>query len=657
MNSERRQVEDMETELLRRRIDLCRSSTMRGLSATPISAPMIAFAIRQYTSTPALISWVVLVMLSGFVSLAMTYWHRQLFGNSIRAFGLSSAMVGISWGLLPFMVRPADPIAQSLLIIVVVSVGAVGATVSGPNPMSFHAVALPLFGLTAYYLMNIGDSQLNSLTPLILPVYGVFAIVHREAHKGILKALVASLRNEHLVDELEHERSRIEATNGALTAANAQLTHRTAHDPLTGLLNRVGLAERLTTINSTAAPGVGVAVMFLDLDGFKLVNDSLGHEFGDRLLAEVAKRCLESGEHSAFARLGGDEFCAVLFPVATSEEARKAAESLRSAFDHPFMIDDREVGVTSSIGVAIGYGETAVEDLRRSADLALYRAKANGRNQVALFDEQMQVTMSRVASQGSEMRRAFQDGRIVPWYQPQIDLKTGSIVGAEALARWIDGDEVRDAGEFMRTAHDVGLELSISDRIMHNVLRDRGLQHQAGLDITFRYWVNVTPQQLCDQAHFDVFLTLIERFNAPGCGLGIEVTENDLIRDLRQASYSLESARAHGVAIALDDFGTGHSSLSLLQTLPLDAVKIDRSFVRDLEVDARDRALARTIVSLAHELGLNVTAEGVENGKQADILREMGCDSAQGFLYSKAVPEDHLHTMSLAHSSPLLRAN
>jgi diguanylate cyclase (GGDEF)-like protein len=651
MKDVRRHIDGMETELLRRRVDLCRDSALRGLSATPISAPMIAIVIRRYTSSPALTTWVILVMVSGFISLALTYWHRALFGNSISAFGLSSIIVGVSWGLLPWIVRPHDPIVRSFLIIIVVSVGAVGATVSAPNPMSFHAVALPLFVLTAVYLMKFADPRLNSLTPLILPVYGVFAVVHREAHKGILKALVTSLRNELLVDELEHERSRIEATNGALTAANAQLTHRTAHDPLTGLLNRVGLAERLTAINRSAAPGRGVAVMFLDLDGFKLVNDSLGHEFGDRLLAAVGHRCVTSGGHTAFARLGGDEFCAVFFPVATLEEARWAAEGLRSSFDRAFIIDEREVVVTSSIGVAIGYGDTEVEDLRRSADLALYRAKATGRNRVAFFDEQMQVTMSTIASQGTELRRAFQDRRIVAWYQPQVDLKTGVIVGAEALARWLDGELTRTAGEFMPIAQEVGLDLPISDRIVHNVLRDRGRQHGVGLDATFRYWMNVTPQQLSDKAHLDAFLATLRRFETPGGGLGVEVTENDLIRDIKQATYALETLRDHGVAIALDDFGTGHSSLSLLQTLPLDAVKIDRSFVEDLEVDARDRALVRTIVSLAHELGMTVTAEGVENGKQAEILRDMGCDAAQGFLYSRAVPEAHLHALSLARSS------
>ncbi len=650
MNRVRRPADDMETELLRRRVDLCRVSTLRGLSATPICAPLIAFVIRRYAANSGLTTWLVLAMVSGCISLALTFWHRQLFGDSIRAFGIAAAMVGVSWGLLPWIVRPADPIAQALLLVVVMSVGAVGATVSAPNPTSFHAVALPLFALTGFYLANISDPRLNTLTPMILPVYGVFTAVHREAHKGILTALVASLRNEHLADELEREQSRIEATNAALTAANAQLIHRTAHDPLTGLLNRVGLAEQLSSINQAAAPGLGVAVMFLDLDGFKLVNDSLGHEFGDRLLTAVANRCLASDSHCAFARLGGDEFCAVVFPVATSEDARRAAEDLRAVFAHPFLVDDREVPVTSSIGVAIGYGDIPVEDLRRSADLALYRAKANGRNQVAMFDEQMQVTLSNVASQGTEMRRAFQDRRIVPWYQPQIDLNSGAIVGAEALARWLDGEITRNAGDFMPTAEEVGLELQISDFIVHNVLRDRGRQHAAGLHHTFRYWINVTPQQLSDQAHLDAFLENMKRFGTPGTGLGVEVTENDLIRDLKQATYALQTVREHGVAIALDDFGTGHSSLSLLQTLPLDTVKIDRSFVRDLEVDARDRALARTIISLAHELGLTVTAEGVENGKQADILREMGCDSAQGFLYSKAVPEEHLLTLSLARA-------
>jgi diguanylate cyclase (GGDEF)-like protein len=634
--------ETVEKEFLQRRIETCRQAALRGFAATPLSAPAIALVLRPFAPTNELVVWAVAAVVVGLIVLALTFWHRQIFGDTLWTFGIGSFLIGLVWAGLPWSLHPTDAVAQSIILMVIVSIGAVGTTVTAPNRISFHSVCTPLFFLGGGHVMWQADDRIRNLLPLMIPTYLVFAVVHGEIHKGMMNTLGACIRNEQLVAELELERLHIEDTNGALTQANEQLTYRTSHDPMTGLLNRVGLAEVLDNLNRSARPGAGVAIIFLDLDGFKLVNDSLGHAFGDRLLRATAERCLEAHGNSVFARLGGDEFCAVVAGVPSVDMARSAAERLRVALTRPIRIDGREITVTGSFGVAVGYGDVAVDDLRRSADVALYRAKAAGRNQVVVFDQIMQISLSQIATKGSEIREAFQAGKVRPWFQPKIDLFTGRIVAAEALARWIDGDDVRTAGEFMGIAHEVGLGPQISNKIVHNVIRARGVQHRNGLAPDFRYWMNVTPQQLSDNAHLVAFLSHMERFGAPGIGLGIEVTENDLIRDFGQATYALSTLRDHGVAVALDDFGTGHSSLSLLQRLPLDNVKIDRSFVRDLETDPRDKALARTIISLAHELDLTVTAEGVENGKQADILREMGCDFAQGFLYSKAVPEEHL---------------
>jgi EAL domain-containing protein (putative c-di-GMP-specific phosphodiesterase class I) len=286
--------------------------------------------------------------------------------------------------------------------------------------------------------------------------------------------------------------------------------------------------------------------------------------------------------------------------------------------------------------------------LQRFADSALYRAKEAGRNQVALFDRVMQSRMEAALDRGSALRMALRSGLIVPWYQPEIDLRTREFVGAEALARWIRPEGVMTAGEFMPVAREVGLELPISDRIVLDVVNQRAQWHHVGMDPTFRVRVNVTAQQSSSPEHLRALIHELTLTEAPAQGICVEVTETDVIRDLDLACAMLDEVRSHGISVALDDFGTGHSSLSLLQRLPLDAVKIDRSFIRDIYDDRRDRALVRTVIGLADELGLSVTAEGVETEVQEDILLNMGCRYAQGFLYSRAVPVNELETMLAA---------
>ncbi len=630
-------------KLREQQVAMSRKLALRGYWATPIAAPFVAMLLRRYAELNVLLSWCAITILSGiFAVVFISRVQPRLFPNKLWPFTVPALVSGVAWGILPWMADTPDPIGVMIIIVTVVSVGSVGCVINGSNRLGFQAITVAVLSLGCTYLAISPDPRLRDLSPYTALLYVLLVGVHGEVHSGMMTALLANLRSEGLVEELRRERHRIEATNDALTSANARLMHRTAHDPLTGLLNRVGLSEQLSALNDTARPGSGIAVVFIDLDGFKLINDSLGHAFGDLLLRSVAERCLGLGRHAAFARLGGDEFCAVYAGVPDMRVARAEAEQLRAVIDQPLVLEGREVTVTASLGVALGFGEIGIDELRQSSDVALYRAKERGRNKVAVFDEDMQVTVSRVANAGGELRAAFKDRKIKPWYQPEMHIKTRRMIGAESLARWIDGDTVRNASEFMPIAQQVGLEVPISDRLIRRVVRARGELHRQGFEPDFTFWVNVTPQQLSNRAHLEGFLKLMEHYETPGSGLGIEVTETDVIRDIGQATLALHTLRDHGVSIALDDFGTGHSSLSLLQHLPLDSVKVDRTFIRDIVTDQRDRSLVKTIISLAHDFGLTVTAEGVETTEQLQLLEDFGCDTAQGFLFSPAVPQDEL---------------
>jgi diguanylate cyclase (GGDEF)-like protein len=634
------------TEALRDlRIELCRASLIRGLWATPLSLIPVSLMLRPHVEFFRIMLFVGIGLIVTSISLALAYANGPWLGNRLGGFSAGMAVVGTFWGAVGWLLNPVDPVAQSMIVIVIVAASAVATTTNSATPSRFHYGVVPLLAIGGLYLAQLPDPRLRQLAPFMVALYIILIAVNYEGHRFVMRALVATLDNRMLVAELELEHAKIAEAHGSLTDANRELTHRSTHDSLTGLLNRAGLAEQMSRIQLRTSRGYGMAVMYLDLDGFKLVNDSLGHELGDELLRVVGQRLIANGGFAAFGRLGGDEFCAVMHPIANDQEARASGEKLRALLESPVMIDKRAVNVSVSIGVVTSYGDTSNEELRRCADIALYRAKALGRNQVVMFDNQMQVNLSRVVKEGAALQEALQHGLVRPWFQPEIDLQTNRFIGAEALVRWVYGATVRTAGDFMPIAEEVGLGLTISDRVVYKVMQARHAQHLAGLDPTFVYWINVQPQQLSDRERLDAVVAAIVNFGIPGTGVGIEVTENDVIRDMKQTTYAINVLREHGVSVALDDFGTGHSSLSLLQQLPLDAVKIDRSFVRDLESDAKDRALVRTIVSLAHELSLSVIAEGVENLKQERILRDMGCDSAQGFLYSPAVPEIEMLAM------------
>ena len=419
-------------------------------------------------------------------------------------------------------------------------------------------------------------------------------------------------------------------------ALEAQLAHRAYHDPLTGLPNRDLLAERLE--GALRRPDRGdetVAVLFLDLDGFKLVNDGLGHEAGDRLLVDVASRlrgAVPSG--GTIARIGGDEFVVLLQEVAGAEETRRVADRLVGALG-PFNLGGTEAFVTASVGIATGRpGRVAAGDLLRAADTALYEAKAAGRGAHAVYEPAMRAPVVARLEREAGLHRAVERGELVLHYQPQVELARGGVVGVEALVRWQHPDHgLLPPGEFVRLAEELGLIGPIGRWVLREACRQTRAWQDA-FAAPLLLGVNLSPRQFGDPRLVqDVAGALADAGLRP-TSLEIEVTESVLMGEEPATRRALRGLRELGARLAVDDFGTGHSSLARLQELAPDVLKIDRSFVAGLGANRGSRATVRAVAMLAHDLGLVATAEGIETAEQAAQLRALDIDRGQGFYFA-----------------------
>jgi diguanylate cyclase (GGDEF)-like protein len=428
-----------------------------------------------------------------------------------------------------------------------------------------------------------------------------------------------------------------------------------ADDALTGLANRALFLDRLRSLAATGSP---LAVLFLDLDDFKLVNDGWGHETGDRLLCEVADRLRSAVRPGDLvARLGGDEFTVLCEGVSGEREALAIAGRLREALVEPFEIAGQRRLVRASIGcrVATARGcpkghrstrngplggapdEFTAEALLRDADVAMYQAKDKGRNRIELYSEETRKRIVRRLEVEQELRSALETGGLAVHYQPQVDLLTGSVVGVEALARWKHprlGDV--SPAEFIAVAEETGLIGPLGSLVLEQTCRQLAAWHSQGLRIAAT--VNVSAHQLDDPGFADDVARHIGAAGLPPSSICLELTESALMGAGADPRRVLTSLKGLGVYVAIDDFGTGYSSLASLKRLPVEVVKVDRSFVDGLGTDPEDSAIVAAILSLAHAMGLHVVAEGVETPLQAAELVALGCTVGQGFLWSAAVP-------------------
>jgi len=428
-----------------------------------------------------------------------------------------------------------------------------------------------------------------------------------------------------------------------------ELTKQAFHDGLTGLANRALFRDRLEqALARSTRTHEPIAVLLLDLDGFKQVNDTLGHDAGDKLLRAVAERFAGAVRPSdTLARLGGDEFALLLDP-ATEAEAEEVARRLNDAVGEPLVLADRELSVGASMGIVAHPGGPADgDDLIRHADIAMYAAKDAGRGHHQVFRYDMALEFGELLALEGELRGAVENGELCLHYQPEIDVESRRVVGVEALLRW----ESKSRGnvppsDFIPIAEATGLILPLGDFVLREACAQTATWLKEGLIRDgFVMWVNISAKQL---AAGRVGTAVDQALEATGLSpkfLGLEVTETAIVPDGsagERAREELQMLHDRGVRVAIDDFGTGFSSLGQLRHFPIDMIKVDRSFVQGVEHDAKDAAITANIVTLAHALGLVAIAEGIESDGQLDSIRELGCDLAQGFLFARPRPADEV---------------
>lgn len=447
---------------------------------------------------------------------------------------------------------------------------------------------------------------------------------------------------------LLRNRNQDESSQQELLAVITDLIHEATHDALTGLPTRNLLLTRLEyEVTKVATGDEQVAVLFLDLDNFKLVNDSLGHGSGDELLCEVARRitkCVSDG--GIVSRIGGDEFI-VLSPHATQGTDDILAARILAAVTEPIKIADREVVTSASIGIAsCTPGAQSAEQLLRDADTALYAAKARGRNCMVRFNYELHARAVRRMQIESDLRIALREKQIYVHYQPQVSLVTGQVVGVEALARWQHPEYgMVSPAEFIPIAEDSRLISELGRQVLQSACLQLAEWSAALPKRPLSMTVNVSPRQLGDPTFITEVHALINQTGIRRSSLCLELTESALMNSEAEVINTLNQLNQMGIYVAIDDFGTEHSSLARLRDLPIEVLKIDRSFIDGLATEPGDTAIVSSILSLAFATGKHVIAEGIERVEQALALRSMGCGVAQGYLFS--VPVEAAQILSM----------
>jgi diguanylate cyclase (GGDEF)-like protein len=502
------------------------------------------------------------------------------------------------------------------------------------HPFSSHQLPAMLLGISAFFLVNhlvVGVAiSLHQRTPIRRYFRGNTSFVLISAGVLLMVApivLAAAAYSPALVPLCLAPVVAMYNT----VSQGAQSEHAARHDPLTGLPNRTACHDAISA--ATEDDGVPSAVLLMDLDRFKDVNDTLGHRYGDLLLVQVAGRFQSViGHRGQIARLGGDEF-AVVSSGADREAARHLAQTIADSLREPFELDEMVVDVQASVGIALfpehGRG---VETLLQKADVAMYRAKET-RQDVALYDERHDHHSPAKLALTAELRTAVGSEEIVLWYQPELDLVTNEVVAVEALVRW---DHPRlgvlPPSSFVRMAEATNLIRPLTQHVMEIALLQLAGWHALGLDLSMA--VNISPQVLVDHSFSDQVVAALRAADVPPDRLKLEVTESALMSDPATARTVLRQLESLGVEISIDDFGTGYSSLAYLADLPVSEVKIDRSFVSRMGSTASGQIIVNSTIDLAHHLGLRAVAEGVEDWSLLPTLAQLGCDAAQGFAIS-----------------------
>lgn len=442
----------------------------------------------------------------------------------------------------------------------------------------------------------------------------------------------------------------------AIKRQEERIAHQAYHDALTGLPNRSLANDRIeVSIAHVKRGGTRLAVLFIDLDNFKNVNDSLGHELGDKLLLQVSNRLVSQvREEDTVARLGGDEFLILVAAVASDDVVIDLTKRLLHSFASPFNVEGNDLFVTASIGVAF-YPENgnSAGVLTKHADIAMYQAKAKGKNGYCLFTADLSERITYLRQLEHNLRQAIVNREFTVFFQPKMDPFTGLITGAEALARWRkeDGTLINPA-DFIPLAEETGLIVPLGEQVLDLACQMMHTLNRLGrADLTIS--VNLSPLQFVQTNLIERILAILGKHGVASSQLELEITETAMMTNLGKTVETLNQLVAAGIAISIDDFGTGYSSLSYLKRFPIQTLKIDRSFIRDLTSDHSDAQLVETIILMAHNLGITVVAEGVESQEQLHWLKRCGCEHIQGYLFSKPLPSEAFLAFVGEHTAPI----
>jgi len=506
-----------------------------------------------------------------------------------------------------------------------------------------HRVSDPILKLAAT-ARRISEAQDYSLRAVKTSRDEIGSLV--DDFNGMLEQI--QLRDRELQRARDELEDKVQVRTGELTELTQQLEHQAYHDTLTGLANRITFDDHLgLAMEQAKRYRRRLAVLFLDLDRFKVINDTLGHAVGDKLLIEVAQRfraCLRASD--TLARLGGDEFAVLLTETRHDEDAAEVAQKLIAALVDPISIDGYSLHVTTSIGISL-YPEDGdrADTILKNADTAMYRSKDQGRNRHSFFSADMNTRTARRLALENKLRGAIREGLFTIHYQPRFAANSLDLVGVEALVRW--NDEAEGAigpAEFIPLAEECGLIAAIDEWVLETACNEV-LQWFDGQTPAIRLAINLSPAQFIREDLHEVIAAILDRTGFPGERLELEITESLFGPNSADPCAILENLRDLDIELSIDDFGTAYSSLSRLKQLPLHTLKIDQSFIRDLGKDPDDETLVRTIITMAHNLNLKVVAEGVETELQYRFVQQHGCDEIQGFLFGRPVPGDEIVLM------------
>jgi diguanylate cyclase (GGDEF)-like protein len=519
-----------------------------------------------------------------------------------------------------------------------------------------QALTLPEARDADVMLLHVSEAdvpRLASLTQarLSAPLIPVVVISDVDDEVIALRALQNGSRGYLLKSEL-NPRLLLTTLGGALEShrmvlqlnnARERARHLATHDQLTGLANRSLFHDRLSQAVSAARRGrQRLAVLFMDLDGFKTINDTLGHAVGDGLLRGIARRlgsCLR--ETDTAARLGGDEFAVLLTNLSNELDAATVARKLVHVLSQPIQFRRQSTSIRASIGIATFPRDASdLEELLKKSDTAMYHAKEQGGNRFEFYTQDMNAVIQRRVALEDRLRNALEENQFLVHYQPQFDLTRGRIFGAEALLRWQHPElGLVSPSHFLPIAEETGLIVSIGDWILRVACEQNARWNRSG-HRGLRVSVNVSSQQFLEAGFADVVRKALEESGLPPVSLELEITESSLLRDVEITVNTLRHLKDLGVRLSIDDFGTGYSALAYLKRLPIDVLKIDQSFVRALTTDPADATITEAIVQLATGLNLTTIAEGVETLEQLLLLGSYGCSRMQGFLFGKPVPAE-----------------